>query len=460
LIDKVTINVEVISSAPLFLEMTVDYNESVEHLRSIKSLIDSMASLDKAHSIHNILSTSDDEGVKNLRPLTRVVPPKEVEALVKRSWRHICDLELSGKLPDDIVLPRVENANGEKKGRRLGVYFKDVLKLQEFFETAPHRDENDPLPILSVMNFKGGVAKTEVSSNLARYLASQGYRVLAIDLDHQASLTGSFGHIPQQEFGDDFKTIGSYIITALEGLDEIPDLDALLDNCEPDFSNLIRESLWPNLHYIPSNLSLNLVDWDLIHLLFSLTQYFSPEDADRIKAALFTRIKSGILSVAEHFDVVILDTMPSTSFLSLSALAISNAFVIPCPMAKHDILSTSEFLGMAENSMQGMQDIMKGLGFEQAQGLEFAKLLVTRFSSSPREKAALERCLSPNGFSNHQMYSLPFKMNSSVRDAAFNWCSMYELPDVSKKTRDDVNKVFAQIEADIVHMWPSKRQDD
>ncbi|HEY7768790.1 ParA family protein [Longimicrobium sp.] len=45
--------------------------------------------------------------------------------------------------------------------------------------------------VVSVINYKGGVGKTTVTSNLATELAFRGQRVLAIDLDPQASLTFS-----------------------------------------------------------------------------------------------------------------------------------------------------------------------------------------------------------------------------------------------------------------------------
>lgn len=49
----------------------------------------------------------------------------------------------------------------------------------------PPRD----MPVVAVLNFKGGVGKTTLTANLAPVLAGRGERVLVIDLDYQGSLT-------------------------------------------------------------------------------------------------------------------------------------------------------------------------------------------------------------------------------------------------------------------------------
>jgi chromosome partitioning protein len=53
-----------------------------------------------------------------------------------------------------------------------------------------HRQGSEHLQILAITNFKGGSGKTTTTVHLAQHLAMRGYRVLAIDLDPQASMSG------------------------------------------------------------------------------------------------------------------------------------------------------------------------------------------------------------------------------------------------------------------------------
>ena len=59
---------------------------------------------------------------------------------------------------------------------------------REAFQFLAGRRAGDKLQVITVANFKGGSAKTTTALYLSQFLALQGIRVLAIDLDPQASL--------------------------------------------------------------------------------------------------------------------------------------------------------------------------------------------------------------------------------------------------------------------------------
>ena len=49
------------------------------------------------------------------------------------------------------------------------------------------------MPIVSIVNQKGGVAKTTTTANLGACLAARGQKTLIIDMDPQANLTLGLG---------------------------------------------------------------------------------------------------------------------------------------------------------------------------------------------------------------------------------------------------------------------------
>ncbi|WKN46517.1 ParA family protein [Tunicatimonas pelagia] len=76
--------------------------------------------------------------------------------------------------------------------------------------------------ILTVVNFKGGCAKTTSARCISDYLALQGANVLSVDLDSSGNLTQSFGiDIPSKGAGEAIGSEGNadkYIITGQPSL--------------------------------------------------------------------------------------------------------------------------------------------------------------------------------------------------------------------------------------------------
>ena len=76
----------------------------------------------------------------------------------------------------------------------------------------PSRGEH--LQVISVTNFKGGSGKTTSATHLAQYLAMTGHRVLAVDLDPQASMSALLAISPNSIWSPTIHCMGRSATTA------------------------------------------------------------------------------------------------------------------------------------------------------------------------------------------------------------------------------------------------------
>ncbi|WP_288959706.1 AAA family ATPase, partial [uncultured Sulfitobacter sp.] len=152
-------------------------------------------------------------------------------------------LHLEGKGPD----PETSSS-----GRR-SYSAEQMLELRAYLDKhgrpgkrryVPYRQPGEELHVVSVVNFKGGSGKTTTAAHLAQHLALKGHRVLAIDLDPQASLTALHGIQPE--------------------LDDVPSLYETLryDDERKPISEVIRPTNFPNLDIVPASLELQEYEYD------------------------------------------------------------------------------------------------------------------------------------------------------------------------------------------------------
>ncbi|MEJ8476917.1 plasmid partitioning protein RepA [Roseibium algae] len=212
----------------------------------------------------------------------------------------------------------------------------------------PHRREGEKLHILAAANFKGGSSKTTTSVHLAHYLALQGYRVLCIDLDPQASMTSTFGLQPEFDVGDDE--------TAYAAL--------RYDTNRRPFSDVIRETYFPGLHLIPANLELMDFEFDTPS---ALTEGVRDE-----LGLFFARLRNAIATVEDNYDMVVIDTPPSLGYATLAALYASTGMIVTVHPAMLDVASCNQFLIMISQLSEVLAEF--GAEFDHS----FFRVLLTR----------------------------------------------------------------------------------
>lgn len=186
------------------------------------------------------------------------------------------------------------------------------------------------MPVVSIINYKGGVGKTTVTANLAAELAFRGHDVLMVDLDPQSSLTFSF--IKPDTWRSDLekdKTIKAWF-ESFEGGTPL-DLSTLILTPEVSTTRLKGKG---RLDLIPSHLGLINVDLELATELGGGTI----KQVQKKYLRVHRRLAQGLADIDDDaYDVVLIDCPPNFNVVTKNAIVASDFVLTP---ARPDNLST------------------------------------------------------------------------------------------------------------------------
>ena len=176
----------------------------------------------------------------------------------------------------------------EREAQRLGIPKSHLV--ERIVNNQANLEENDSRPtIISVMSYKGGVAKTTTSTCLAVCLAEEGHRVLIIDMDGQGNASQYMGvYDPRSEEACIADVLYSSSAKAARlSLDDV-----------------MKETKYENVYVVPSN--------------------FRFADADaRMKAegaGADTRLRYAIEDMEQTFDYIIIDCGPRLDMTTTNAI--------------------------------------------------------------------------------------------------------------------------------------------
>ena len=341
----------------------------------------------------------------------------EAAALLGCSTNRIRMAEEDGRLPP---APASEN------GRRLGYSVDELLRMRAVLGASPERAPLDVPAIIAVQNFKGGVGKSTVACHLAHYLAVQGYRVLVVDCDSQATTTTLFGFNPH------------FNIARAETL--YPYLS--IEPTEADLRYAVKRTPWPNVDLIPSNLELFDVEYELAA---------AGSDGGSVLAARFRKLKRGLGDLARGYDVVLLDPPPALGTISLAVMQAANALLVPLAATTPDFCSTVQFLSMMDQVLHQLA----GAGIEV--DYAFVRLLCSKFDgndpSHAMVRAIMEQAFGP------ALLPIPILESAEISHAAMRMMTVYELdkpigtPKTHKRSRANLDEALGQVEQLVRQGW-------
>ena len=355
------------------------------------------------------------------RKALRKFHPAEVSELTGISMSNLRTRHQEGDFPD------VET---DSRGRRLYTaqeidQIRHVMaKTGRNGETyLPGRRESDALQVISIVNFKGGSSKTTSAIHLAQRYALRGYRVLAIDMDPQASLTTMFGYRPEIEFAE-----SGTVYDALKYEDPVP------------LSQVIRKTYFHNLDLAPAGLLLSEYETETA---YALQHKIDPPFTQRLAIALD--------EIEADYDLVIIDCPPQLGFTTMTALLASTGLLITVVPSMLDVASMAQFLEMAGETVQTLEEAAGPIDWN------FLKFLIARYEPTDVPQSQMAGFL--RSILLDQVLTTPMLKSTAISDAGMTQQTIYELDpsQVVKKTLtrilESVNGVADEFEKTIQQAW-------
>jgi chromosome partitioning protein len=379
------------SFAPKSVDSRLLEEVIVPAVRAIDKLGDILASsetfLDRMHTL--------GAEPHQRKTLQRLFSPSEAADMVGRDRTTLARAE------HDIGLAEAPRNPGNN--RRVGYTLAQIQGFRAHFGTLPWRDPASDAPlVVACQNFKGGVGKSTTCVNFAHYLALKGYRVLVIDTDSQATTTSMFGYVPDAEITQD-DTVLPYLASEQASL-----------------AYGVRPTYFPGIDLVPACLALYEAEIAIVMRVAS-----QPTPAQRI--AFFSELKFGIQTVANGYDVILVDSPPALGMISVNVLMAADALLVPSAARMFDFSSTVQFWISV-----------------------LTTLFDRRYESQKQFFEVMRACFGD------AVFQRVFFHSAAVINSAAQFVTPYEQAKPDRAVLEMMDNVFGEIELALLREWPSK----
>ncbi|OZA92112.1 MAG: plasmid partitioning protein RepA [Azorhizobium sp. 39-67-5] len=349
---------------------------------------------------------------KSLRSFSSV----EAAKLIGIADAYLRQLSLGGKGPQPSLGAGGRRSYTLEQINELRVTLEEGSKGKKY---VPHRREAEHCQVMAVVNFKGGSGKTTTAAHLAQYLALHGYRVLAVDLDPQASLTALHGYQPE------------YDIQPNETMYAAVRYD---ENRRP-LREVTRKTYFAGLDLIPASLELMEYEHDTPRAL-----------AERDAEPFFGRVATALGTVADGYDVMILDCPPQLGFLTLGALCAATGLLITVHPQMLDVMSMCQFLLMASDILGVVQESGGDLDYD------FIRYVVTRFE--PADAPQTQMVAFMRSLFRERVLNSTMVKSTAISDAGLSKQTLYEVgrENFGKQTYDRAMESLDGVNGEIENL--------
>ncbi|MBY6006103.1 AAA family ATPase [Salipiger bermudensis] len=296
---------------------------------------------------------------------------------------------LRGRLAADPSLPQ---GLVEEDGRQRWYALEEINEIRRKLKVnrksmMPPRPAGKRAFRVAISNFKGGAGKSTVALHFAHAAALDGYRVLCVDFDPQATLSHSMG---LSDITEEFTVWG---IMARDLIRETDRMNAAMRGAEsgsalpqrklPEaitgmglrdlrVTDFIKPTSWPTIDVIPSCANAAFVE-------FASAQYrhLNPE------WSFFAAVSRYLDALPpDAYDLVIFDCPPAIGYQSMNAVFAADMLYIPSGPGYWEYDSTTSFIGQLSEALadlSGFEGVVPAGTLQLPKVFQDVRFLLTRY---------------------------------------------------------------------------------
>lgn len=282
---------------------------------------------------------------------------------------------------------------------------------------------------ISVGNFKGGVTKTTTAVTLAQGLSLRGHRVLMIDVDPQGSATTLFGILPDTEVEEEQTVLSLALGT------------------ESSIRYAIRPTYWDGIDIVAA-----------APLLFGGEFALPARQAQDPEFQFWSVLDLAIDDVRSEYDVIIIDTPPALSYMTIAAFMASDGIIMPLPPNPLDFASAAQFWTL-------FSDLATGFKAQRGYDKKFAfmHILLARVDSSDSASNVVRQWIGQTYAEKVLPVEIPKTAVASSSSAEFG--TVYDVARYDgnartfKRARDAYDTFVEYVEGSIREVWDSQVEE-
>lgn len=424
---------------------------------------------------HDDLSALQARSLKMQGYIRQQTYSPEMEKTLRRfsSWEvaelifRVNQSTMRGRLAADPSLPQ---GLVEEDGRQRWYTLEEINELRRRLKInrqslQPPRPSGKRAIRAAIANFKGGAGKSTVALHFAHAAALDGYRVLCVDFDPQATLSHSMG---LSDVAEEFTVWG---IMARDLINETERMNATVQGAESGttlpqrrlptaitdmgladlrVTDFIKPTSWPTIDLVPSCANAAFVE-------FASAQYrhLNPE------WSFFAAVSRYLDQLPDDaYDMIIFDCPPAIGYQSMNAVFAADVLYIPSGPGYWEYDSTTSFIGQLA---EALEDLSRFSNVVPAGTMNLPKVfadlrfLLTRFEPNNELHRAMQDAFVK--VFGDRVAEHPIEMTRAVEQSGRFLSSIYEIDyrDMTRETwrraRGSFDRAYDEFRGNLIAAW-------